>query len=104
MEICFLNFKKDENALWAIVVDEYGATRGIVTLEDLLEELVGEIADEYDIVKEYIQHQPDGSIILDGKLDLEEANDKLGLNIEDEEVQHSGRPCIWNARACSGTR
>ncbi len=74
----------------AIVVDEYGATRGIVTLEDLLEELVGEIADEYDIVKEYIQHQPDGSIILDGKLDLEEANDKLGLNIEDEEFNTMG--------------
>lgn len=74
----------------AIVVDEYGATRGIVTLEDLLEELVGEIADEYDIVKEYIQHQPDGSILLDGKLDLEEANEKLGLNIEDEEFNTMG--------------
>ncbi len=74
----------------AIVVDEYGATRGIVTLEDLLEELVGEIADEYDIVKEYIQHQPDGSILLDGKLDLEEANEKLGLNIEDEEFNTLG--------------
>ena len=74
----------------AIVVDEYGATRGIVTLEDLLEELVGEIADEYDIVKEYIQHQTDGSIILDGKLDLEEANEKLGLNIEDEEFNTMG--------------
>lgn len=74
----------------AIVVDEYGATRGIVTLEDLLEELVGEIADEYDIVKEYIQQQPDGSYILDGKLDLEEANDKLGLNIEDEEFNTLG--------------
>lgn len=74
----------------AIVVDEYGATRGIVTLEDLLEELVGEIADEYDIVKEYIQHQSDGSIILDGKLDLEEANEKLGLDIEDEEFNTMG--------------
>jgi len=74
----------------AIVVDEYGATRGIVTLEDLLEELVGEIADEYDIVKEYIQPQVDGSILLDGKLDLEEANEKLGLNIEDEEFNTLG--------------
>jgi len=74
----------------AIVVDEYGATRGIVTLEDLLEELVGEIADEYDIVKEYIQPQVDGSILLDGKLDLEEANEKLGLKIEDEEFNTMG--------------
>jgi CBS domain containing-hemolysin-like protein len=74
----------------AIVVDEYGATRGIVTLEDLLEELVGEIADEYDIVKEYVQPQADGSILLDGKLDLEEANEKLGLNIEDEEFNTLG--------------
>ncbi|HIA51345.1 MAG TPA: CBS domain-containing protein, partial [Candidatus Melainabacteria bacterium] len=74
----------------AIVVDEYGATRGIVTLEDLLEELVGEIADEYDIVKEYIQPQTDGSILIDGKLDLEEANEKLGLKIEDEEFNTMG--------------
>lgn len=74
----------------AIVVDEYGATRGIVTLEDLLEELVGDIADEYDIVKEFIQLQPDGTILLDGKLDLEEANEKLGLNIEDEEFNTLG--------------
>lgn len=82
-------FQKSKTHM-AIVVDEYGATRGIVTLEDLLEELVGDIADEYDIVQEYIQVQPDGSLIVDGKLDLEEANEKLGLEIEDEEFNTLG--------------
>lgn len=82
-------FQKSKTHM-AIVVDEYGATRGIVTLEDLLEELVGDIADEYDIVQEYIQQQSDGSMIVDGKLDLEEANDKLGLEIEDEEFNTLG--------------
>ncbi|HEY9787751.1 MAG TPA: hemolysin family protein [Candidatus Obscuribacterales bacterium] len=82
-------FQKSKTHM-AIVVDEYGATRGIVTLEDLLEELVGDIADEYDIVKEYVQVQPDGSFIIDGKLDLEEANERFGLNIEDEEFNTLG--------------
>lgn len=74
----------------AIVVDEYGGTRGLVTLEDLLEELVGDIADEHDVVLDSIQYQPDGSIILDGKISLDEANEKLDLNIEDEEFNTLG--------------
>lgn len=82
-------FQKSKTHM-AIVVDEYGATRGMVTLEDLLEELVGDIADEYDIVKEYVQAQADGSFIVDGKLDLEEANEQFGLNIQDEEFNTLG--------------
>ena len=74
----------------AIVVDEYGGTRGLVTLEDLLEELVGDIADEHDVVLDSIQYQPDGSIILDAKISLDEANEKLDLNIEDEEFNTLG--------------
>jgi putative hemolysin len=74
----------------AIVVDEYGSTRGLVTLEDLLEELVGDIADEHDVVLDSIQYQPDGSIILDGRISLDEANEKLDLNIEDEEFNTLG--------------
>jgi CBS domain containing-hemolysin-like protein len=74
----------------AIVVDEYGATRGMVTLEDVVEELVGEIADEYDVVQEMIELQPDGSLIVDGKLTLDDANEKLGLDIKDEEFNTLG--------------
>ncbi|HEY9756866.1 MAG TPA: hemolysin family protein [Oculatellaceae cyanobacterium] len=74
----------------AIVVDEYGSTRGLVTLEDLLEELVGDIADEHDVVLDTIQYQPDGSIILDAKISLDEANEKLDLKIEDEDYNTLG--------------
>jgi CBS domain containing-hemolysin-like protein len=74
----------------AIVVDEYGSTRGLVTLEDLLEELVGDIADEHDVVSDTIQYQPDGSIILDAIISLDEANEKLDLKIEDEDYNTLG--------------
>jgi CBS domain containing-hemolysin-like protein len=82
-------FKKSK-MIMAIVVDEYGSTRGLVTFEDLLEELVGDIADEHEIVEEFISEQPDGSIILDAKISLDEANDKLDLGIIDEEFNTLG--------------
>lgn len=74
----------------AIVVNEHGTTVGMVTLEDLVEELVGEISDEYDIVQERIKQEPDGSFLVDAKLSLEEANEKLGLKIENEEFTTLG--------------
>jgi CBS domain containing-hemolysin-like protein len=74
----------------AIVVNEHGTTVGIVTLEDLVEELVGDIADEYDVVREMIKMEPDGSFLVDAKLGLEEVNEKLGLKIENEEFNTLG--------------
>ena len=74
----------------AIVVDEYGGTRGLVTFEDLLEELVGDIADEHEIVEDFVKEQADGSVLLDAKISLDEANDKLSLNIKDEEFNTLG--------------
>jgi CBS domain containing-hemolysin-like protein len=67
----------------AIVLDEYGGTAGLVTLEDLLEEIVGEVSDPFDVVKPEIQTMPDGTILVDGLTLIEEVNNQLGLHLED---------------------
>lgn len=82
-------FKKTKTHM-AIVVDEYGGTRGLVTIEDLIEELVGDIADEHEIVEEYIAEEPDGTYLIDARLSLDELSDGLDLEIEDEEFNTVG--------------
>ena len=67
----------------AIVLDEYGGTAGLVTLEDLLEEIVGEVSDPFDVVTPEFQTQPDGSVLIDGLTLIEEVNEQLGLRLED---------------------
>jgi magnesium and cobalt exporter, CNNM family len=62
----------------ALVVDEYGGTAGLVTLEDLIEELVGEITDEYDKAEEAPQHLPDGTLVVPARMTLDEVNELLG--------------------------
>lgn len=81
-------FKKTKTHM-AIVIDEHGGTEGMVTFEDLLEELVGEIADEHDIVEEMIKESQDGTII-DARITLEEVNEILNLEIEDEQFNTLG--------------
>jgi putative hemolysin len=68
----------------AIVVDEYGGTAGLVALEDLLEELVGEIADEYDEPERLIQRLDESTFRVSGKLPLEDLNTATGLSISSE--------------------
>ena len=65
----------------AIVVDEYGGTAGLVTLEDLIEELVGEIVDEYDADTPQVERLPNGDLRVSGRLSLDEANEDLGLDL-----------------------
>jgi CBS domain containing-hemolysin-like protein len=63
----------------AIVIDEYGGTAGLITLEDILEEIVGEIYDEYDRMEPRLVPQEDGAVLVDARLDVEELMDHFDL-------------------------
>lgn len=71
---------------FALVVDEYGALQGLITLEDILEEIVGDIADEHDIEVEGIEREPDGSYIIDGAMTIRDLNRSLDWSLPDEEA------------------
>ncbi|MFJ4038947.1 hemolysin family protein [Microbacterium sp. NPDC090007] len=73
-----------------LVVDEYGGVAGLVTLEDLIEELVGEIADEYDAPSTEIVELPEGRFRVNARLGLDEVGDLFGLELDDEDVDSIG--------------
>jgi CBS domain containing-hemolysin-like protein len=77
-------------AQMAIVVDEYGGTAGLVTIEDLLEEIVGEIRDEYDVEAETVTEEGDGTFVFSGKVSVDEVRDRLGIEIEREGFETLG--------------
>jgi CBS domain containing-hemolysin-like protein len=66
----------------AIVVDEYGGTAGLVTIEDMLEEIVGEIRDEYDVESEPIVDEGGGRFVFNGKVDIDQVNQRLNVQID----------------------
>src|SRR5204862_1205328 len=74
----------------AIVVDEYGGTAGLVTIEDLLEEIVGEIRDEYDVESEPIIDEGDGRFVVSGKVSVDEVAQRLNVHIEREGFETVG--------------
>lgn len=76
---------QSEKVHMAVVVDEYGQTTGIVTMEDILEEIVGNIMDEYDVEEQYIFRDSDGSYIMDGYTQLDDIEDMLNISFADED-------------------
>lgn len=71
----------------AILTDEYGGTVGIVTIEDIIEEIVGEIQDEYDEEEPLIVRQPDGTYLVDGRADAEEFAETVGLSLPEGDFE-----------------
>ncbi|GIG66470.1 hemolysin family protein [Phytomonospora endophytica] len=71
----------------AVVVDEYGGTAGLVTIEDILEEIVGEITDEYDVERAPVQRLADGSVRVTARLSVEDLGELFGLTLPEENVE-----------------
>ena len=82
------DFKKKHMHI-AVVVDEYGGTAGLVTMEDILEEIVGDIQDEYDEEEMEVIMLSENVYLVDPHIDLEDLNDELGINIPLEEVEYN---------------
>jgi Mg2+/Co2+ transporter CorB len=84
---------------FALVVDEYGALQGLITLEDILEEIVGEIEDEHDAAIEGVHQQADGSVIVPGSAPLRDLNRALGWDLPDEHAVTVAGVVIHEARS-----
>lgn len=85
-----LKIFKKEKVQVALIIDEYGGTAGLVTIEDILEEIVGEIQDEFDEEEDAIIKTEDNSYIVDGKVLIEDITELLYIKIEDENIDTIG--------------
>lgn len=86
IDTLFRQMQAEKNHV-AIVLDEYGQTSGLVAMEDILEEIVGNIMDEYDEEEELLTMQPDGSYLANGFIDLEDLEDCMDLTFDREEYE-----------------
>jgi Mg2+/Co2+ transporter CorB len=93
-----LNAFLRRKAHFAIVVDEYGELEGLVTLEDIIEEIVGDIKDEFDAVSNGVRKQKDGSYLVDGTVPMRDLNRALDWNLPDEEATTLAGLVIHEAR------
>jgi len=93
-----LNAFLRRKAHFALVIDEYGALQGLITLEDILEEIVGEISDEHDVERSGIRKQADGSVIVAGSLPIRDINRTLDWNLPDDEATTIAGLVIHEAR------
>ncbi|MBI4961944.1 MAG: HlyC/CorC family transporter [Desulfomonile tiedjei] len=79
-----LNELRTKKSHLAVIVDEYGGTAGIVTIEDIIEEIIGEIRDEHDFEEEPFVAQEDGSVLVDAKVNIYDFEEKFGVTIPKE--------------------
>jgi len=93
-----LNAFLKRKAHFALVVDEYGEVQGLITLEDILEEIVGDIADEHDIELGGVRPQPDGSVNVDGSVPIRDLNRAMDWNLPDEAATTIAGLVIHEAR------
>src|ERR1700754_1804670 len=84
---------------FALVVDEYGEVEGMGTLEDILEEIVGDIRDEHDVVVAGVRAQPDGSVVVDGSVPTRDLNRAMGWHLPDQEATTVAGLVIHEARS-----
>ncbi|KJC51696.1 membrane protein [Bradyrhizobium sp. LTSP885] len=84
---------------FALVVDEYGEVEGMVTLEDILEEIVGDISDEHDVVVAGVRAQPDGSVVVDGSVPIRDLNRAMDWRLPDQEATTVAGLVIHEARS-----
>ncbi len=84
-----LKLMKKSRSQMVLVVDEYGGTEGLVTMEDVIEELVGEIEDEYDLKEHEVQLRPDGSIMVQARIPIYELNEELDAKFPESDEYDS---------------